>query len=226
MKKCSEIVILLFIISYSFTFVQSDITLGEISCGQKKCKRDQFCNYANDCEPCSKICDKSTHNFDQPECLKKCQDYIHDSRYVQKENNGNGDQNLRATVQQLSHMVTVTLTLVCLMLVILASVLIFQMYRWKKKKNITLTTIKNKLFSKKADSVQNKSTPASNQVKNEKPDLRLEISPESTHSGHSPVTVTTSISRRPAEDSTLDYAYDNPAMSSSPNKKNDPNNSF
>lgn len=38
--------------------------------------------------------------------------------------------------------------------------------------------------------------------------------PPNAQSEHSPATVSTSISRRPAEDSTLDYAYDNPAMSS------------
>ncbi|RZB39208.1 uncharacterized protein BDFB_009310, partial [Asbolus verrucosus] len=126
------------------------------------------------------------------------------------------------TVQRLSHMITVTLTLVCFMLIALAAVLCLQAYRWKKKKNITLASIKTKLFSKKSDSSSNK-TP-SNQASNEKPDLRLEIPPESTHSGNSPVTVTTSISRRPAEDSTLDYAYDNPAMATSPtNNKSSPN---
>jgi hypothetical protein len=55
---------------------------------------------------------------------------------------------LLATVQRLSHMVTVTLTLVCFMLIILAIVLSIQLYRWKKKKNITFDTIKNKIFAK------------------------------------------------------------------------------
>lgn len=55
-----------------------------------------------------------------------------------------------------------------------------------------------------------------------KPDLRLDIqSSGGTQSDHTPVTLTTTISRRPAEDSALDYAYDNPAMSntSTPNSK-------
>lgn len=45
-----------------------------------------------------------------------------------------------------------------------------------------------------------------------KTDLRIEMPSPTTNSEHSPVTMTTSISRRPAEDSALDYAYDNPAM--------------
>ncbi|KAJ3655762.1 hypothetical protein Zmor_014876 [Zophobas morio] len=156
-------------------------------------------------------------------CDGDCDDYIHDARYKLKDETESGDENLRATVQRLSHMVTVTLVLVCFMLIALATVLIIQLYRWKKKKNITLATIKNKLFSKKSETVQSKPTATANQINNEKPELRLEIPTESTHSGNSPVTVTTSISRRPAEDSTLDYAYDNPAMSSSPNNKTNPN---
>lgn len=47
-----------------------------------------------------------------------------------------------------------------------------------------------------------------------KPDLRLDMPSHPTQSEHSPATLSTTISRRPAEDSTLDYAYDNPAMAS------------
>lgn len=54
-----------------------------------------------------------------------------------------------------------------------------------------------------------------------RPELRIEIPPSITQS-ESPSTMTTGISRLPAEDSALDYAYDNPAMTSnasSPNVK-------
>ncbi|XP_068903451.1 protein grindelwald isoform X2 [Tenebrio molitor] len=203
---------------------ECDIQLEGTACGQKICKRDEYCSqYHRSCESCSKICDNSTHNYDSKQCVKDCQDYLHDSLYVLKGGITNGDDNLRATVQRLSHMVTVTLTLVCFMLIILAIVLSIQLYRWKKKKNITFDTIKNKIFAKKSESAPNKCASAPNQTNIEKPDLRLEIPTESTHSGNSPVTVTTSISRRPAEDDTQDYAYDNPAMSGSPNNKSSPN---
>lgn len=59
-----------------------------------------------------------------------------------------------------------------------------------------------------------------------KADLRLNMPTQSAApSEHSPVTVTTSISRRPAEDSALDYAYDNPAMSTSPSPNSKPHES-
>lgn len=54
-----------------------------------------------------------------------------------------------------------------------------------------------------------------------KPDLRLDMpTPGAQSDMHTPATISTSISRRPAEDSTLDYAYDNPAMATpSPNSR-------
>lgn len=60
----------------------------------------------------------------------------------------------------------------------------------------------------------NPNSPKTNNVTSEpkKNDLRIEMPSPTTNSDHSPVTMTTSISRRPAEDSALDYAYDNPAM--------------
>lgn len=73
-------------------------------------------------------------------------DYLHDLRYVKKSGSDDGD--LRATVDRLSRMVTVTLSLVILLILILLSLLGFQLYRWKVKKNITFAAIKNKFFKK------------------------------------------------------------------------------
>lgn len=63
------------------------------------------------------------------------------------------------------------------------------------------------------------------QVISGKPDLRIEMPTTGSKSENSPVTVTTSISRRPAEDSALDYAYDNHAMSGSPSPTTKPHES-
>lgn len=89
-----------------------------------------------------------------------------------------------------------------------------EIFRKSKSKIKTHFFLKNNILQK-SDSIPTKS----NQP-NEKPDLRLEIPSPTTNSDHSPVTVTTSISRRPAEDDTLNYAYDNPAMSGSPSHTN------
>ncbi|KAJ8975847.1 hypothetical protein NQ317_007452 [Molorchus minor] len=198
--------------------VLCELTIEGVKCGQRTCKLTEYCSeFDRTCQSCSGICNATVHNYDKILCEKDCQDYLHDLRYARADGSNGGDSgDLRNTVRQLSYMVTVTLTLVCLMLIVLAGVLGFQLYRWKIKKNITLLTIKNKFLGKKAPE---SSTPAKTQTTQDadnKKDLRLEMPSTISNSDHSPVTVTTSISRRPAEDSTLDYAYDNPAMSASP----------
>nr|CAH7731980.1 unnamed protein product [Callosobruchus chinensis] len=202
-------------LSCAVTFVECGITLAGVKCGVKECKLGEYCSsFHNTCESCAEICDPKNHNYEATVCEKDCQDYLHDQRYVQKDAQGKDDPELRKTVDRLSRMVTVTLTLVCLMLIVLASFLCFQFYRWKEKKNITLASLKNKFFKKQPS--QNNSQNMDVTMENKKPDLRLSMPSGKTISDSSPVTVTTSISRRPAEDSTLDYAYDNPAMNSSP----------
>lgn len=197
--------------------VRCSLTVDGVKCGQKTCNQWEYCSaFDGTCQKCEGICDTTHHNYDKDLCEKECQVYILDHRYVLADGEiGEGNENLRGTVQQLSRMVTVTLTLVCLMLLVLAAVLCFQLYRWKVKKNITFASIKNKLLGKKTP---DDSTPSKNNLpmpETKKNELRLEMPATVTHSDHSPVTVTTSISRRPAEDSTLDYAYDNPALSTS-----------
>lgn len=120
-------------------------------------------------------------------------------------------EKLKGDVQRLSRMVTTTLVLVLFMLLVLVIVLGFQLYRWKVKKNITLKNLKSKLFKKRDVEAQ-----VEDPSKNKKPDLRLDITNMSSVSDPSPVTMTTVSTRRPAEDSALDYAYDNHAMATSP----------
>ncbi|XP_019871097.1 protein grindelwald [Aethina tumida] len=197
--------------------VQAQLNVGLIQCGQRTCKELEYCSEIDrTCQPCAKICDRSNHNFEASLCTKSCQDYLHDQMYVRK---GVGKaEDLRVTVDNLTHLVTVSLTLTCLVLIILACVLGLQLYRWAQKKNITLATIKQRLSTKKSEENSGgKTTAQQPEQPTKKPDLRLEIPPSVAQSDHSPVTMTTSISRRPAEDSTLDYAYDNPAMTNSTN---------
>ncbi|KAK5645990.1 hypothetical protein RI129_004454 [Pyrocoelia pectoralis] len=217
--KC---LVLLLIVSCFIYEVKSDLTLTGPKCGARFCQMQEYCsNYDNQCHPCSQICNQSTHNYDPNICIKDCQDYLHDIRYMRKDEGPSGKEDLRGVVQKLQYMVTVTLTLTCFVLISLAFVIIFQIWKWKKSNNITFANICNKLRSKKSN--DNKSAgngvPAPGQV-NAKPDLRLDMPSTATHSEHSPATCTTSISRRPAEDSALDYAYDNRAMSSSPSPNN------
>ncbi|CAH0557873.1 unnamed protein product [Brassicogethes aeneus] len=195
-----------------FAGVKCDLNVNSVACGERTCNILEYCSqFDGTCQKCTKICDKSDHNYDQSLCKKVCQDYLHDIRYLRRDDD---------TIERLSRMVSVCLTLICFILILLAAVFIFQVYRWTKKKNITLANFKLSMFKKKKQPptpTKPSSTPHKNDLK--KPDLRLDMPISDTHSEHSPVTITTSISRRPAEDSALDYAYDNPAMTNRSNPR-------
>ncbi|XP_066253901.1 uncharacterized protein [Euwallacea similis] len=213
-----EKVFLLFvsIVSWECFFgVHGGITVDGSKCGQRVCKLNQYCSDLDrTCQECANVCNKSLiHNYEESICESQCQDYLHDLRYVRKDADDD-DSDLRSIVARLSRTVTITLTLVVLLMVVLACALIFQLYRCKAKKNITWDVIKGKIF-KKNDSSRDTTQ---NQNGNNRRDLKLEMPSTTINSDHSPVTVSTSIDRRPAEDSALDYAYDNPAMNKTPNR--------
>lgn len=220
--------LVIFVVVCCFLYVANgDLTITGPRCGARNCKMQEYCSsYDNQCHPCSDICNQSTHNYDASLCMKDCQDYLHDVRYVRKEENSTGKDDLRGVVQRLQYMVTVTLTLTCFVLIALALIVTIQIWKWKKNNNITFASLCNKFRSKKSsgDKSSGNGVTASAQI-NAKPDLRLDMPTTVAHSEHSPATVTTSISRRPAEDSALDYAYDNHAMSNSPSPNSKPHES-
>ncbi|XP_045472113.1 protein grindelwald [Harmonia axyridis] len=208
-------ILLFFVFIQSFWTVNCDITVDGVQCRQIKCALGDFCSeHDGICKPCASICTQDHHNFEESVCNRNCQDYLHNLRYSQKNGSGintNDMEKLKGDVQRLSRMVTTTLVLVLFMLLVLVIVLGFQLYRWKVKKNITLKNLKSKLFKKRDVEAQ-----VEDPSKNKKPDLRLDITNMSSVSDPSPVTMTTVSTRRPAEDSALDYAYDNHAMATSP----------
>nr|XP_023025982.1 protein grindelwald [Leptinotarsa decemlineata] len=134
------------------SLVECGLSLAGVKCGVKSCKLNEYCSeFDRTCQPCSTICNDSSHNYDRSLCEKECQDFIHDNLYVRKDSvGGTGNDDLRGTVERLSRIVTGTLIIVCLMLIVLFCFLCFQFYRWKDKKNITFASLKNKIFGKKA----------------------------------------------------------------------------
>lgn len=218
-------------------FCVSQLSLTNLKCGEQRCKYGEFCSEIDrSCKSCARICDVSHHNYEEKKCMENCADYILDTRYMRKDeqssfgaNNENNTDiiTLSAAVHRLSSMVTVTLSLVILLILVLCTLLGFQAYRWKIKKNITWNNLKAKLFSKPDSSdtkMTNQTTPQKST--NGKPDLRLDIPNSAIVTDHSPITAMTSISRRPAEDSAVGYAYDNHAMSSSPSQRSSPSAKF
>lgn len=53
--------------------VSSNLSIGNIECGEKFCKPYEYCSPELFCHPCAFICDSTSHNFDKQICEKKCQ---------------------------------------------------------------------------------------------------------------------------------------------------------
>lgn len=230
--KCAKLKIaLILVIAYFSCETWGDLSVSGAQCGSKTCKPQEYCSqFDRLCRPCSDICNEQTHNYEPTTCASKCQDYLHDIRYVRKDGtsppSSGKDKDLRGVVQRLQHMVTVTLTLTCFTLLVLVVIVTIQICKWKKNNHITISSLRSKFCSKK--SAGNKSSGNGVTVPGQisgKPDLRLDMPTPGSVSDNSPVTVTTNISRRPAEDTALDYAYDNHAMSSSPSPNIKPHES-
>ncbi|XP_044751585.1 protein grindelwald [Coccinella septempunctata] len=214
---CQVPFVFLFIFMSKLWTSNCAITIDGVQCGQRKCDLGDYCSvHDGTCKPCVSICAQDHHNFEEMECNRNCQDYLHNLRYSQKNGtgvSGSEIEKLKEQVRTLSYMITTTLVLVCFMLFVLVVAVSFQLYRWKVKKNISLKNLKSKLFKKSEAPAELQMEDPSN---NKKPDLRLDITNMSSVSDHSPVTAMTSVNtRRPAEDTALDYAYDNHAMTSS-----------
>lgn len=70
--RCKIILLQLF---WLFYLIQCDgITIGGVKCGEKVCKLSEYCSqFDNTCQPCQKICDKTSHNYEEAVCEKDCQ---------------------------------------------------------------------------------------------------------------------------------------------------------
>lgn len=62
------------IISSTFNLSKCDLSLDGAKCGQKNCKRNEYCaDFHPICQPCDGICDKISNNYEPSACMKKCQ---------------------------------------------------------------------------------------------------------------------------------------------------------
>ncbi|XP_014484745.1 PREDICTED: uncharacterized protein LOC106749610 [Dinoponera quadriceps] len=191
------------------------------ACGTKHCSPSEFCSpYDKHCRPCSDACDASQRNYQPDECMKDCQVYLHDLRYVLRADIKQYND-LRDEVERLKTMFTVATTLTCLSLCGVLYLLGRTLIRWEKIKN-TLPILFRKNWAKKTasknkvqDDVESNVTKQNN-IKLTMPTISSTVE-MSGNNNDTPVTTSTTLSRRhPSEDTTLDYAYDNPAMTPSP----------
>ncbi|XP_044577665.1 protein grindelwald isoform X1 [Cotesia glomerata] len=219
----------------------SEATLDPVGtkCGEYRCSTSEYCSrFDSQCKPCSSICDSKSHNRQLDLCVTDCQEYLHDQRYVLRAEPGR-DENLREDVQRLGSLVKISLALT---LITILAIIIFLIQTVVKFKRIRSAL--EKLFGKKwAKNNNNKVRtdveavtvvkPASNAVISTLPTISAAVSPPSSASQGSdsksnsngsstPDTTSTNVSRKYAsEDTTLEFAYDNPAMTPSPENLKD-----
>ncbi|KAK9293676.1 hypothetical protein QLX08_011422 [Tetragonisca angustula] len=229
-------------------------------CGERRCSTVEYCSpYDKRCKPCSSICDANGRNYQQDECFKDCQEYLHDKRYVLLEQY----EDLRGEVERLWILVAICVAVAFSSLLASLYLLAQRFTRWEKMR----TTLSRAFTGKRR-----KGTPNANDANENNNDRCKASSLRDAESGTSrqhnglkltmstisasvapsrysvnetttmtdrgndvasgsasgsgsgsgtgnatPNTTTTTLSRRhPSEDTTLDYAYDNPAMTPSP----------
>ncbi|XP_043596892.1 uncharacterized protein LOC122573938 [Bombus pyrosoma] len=239
---------------------------GGADCGEQRCSTVEYCSpYDKRCKPCSSICDATGRNYQQNECIKDCQEYLHDKRYVLLEQY----EDLRGEMQRLWILAAISIAVAFTSLVSSLYLYVQKCPRWEKMR----TTVSRAIAGKRAKRTSNESggggggvgggdndndnnndrgkstlrdaesgTSRHNGLKLTMPTISASVAPsrflenENGRGGNgsgnasgsgsangsgtgnaTPNTTTTSLSRRhPSEDTTLDYAYDNPAMTPSP----------
>ncbi|XP_015525052.1 protein grindelwald [Neodiprion lecontei] len=205
---------------------QSTIRPGGRMCGTMQCLPNEYCStFDSQCQTCAKICDPTTHNHDLPKCTAHCQEYLLDQRYVLRKELLGEDPYLRAEVQRLKNLVTITLTVTCLAVLVVALLLVWKSQPIKKirkswqggqlsKKWVKKPTNNNRV----QDDVEVGQNPKQNGLKLAMPTISATVvAPRSEVGDGTPNTTSTPLSRRhPSEDTTLDYAYDNQGMTPSP----------
>lgn len=225
---------LVFVCAALVCAANADLTISGPRCGVFTCKPHEFCSsFENQCKGCADICDKDSHNFEEKLCVETCQGYLHDIRYVrvgqstdnrvaisnQPYNNNNSKD-----IDKLYTLVTVALVLIILLILAIVGYAGYKCHKWAKKNDIKPNNIisyfkrENNNEDVEKGSPNGLSTASTATPRQDQKNLRLDIT--NTMSGSeqptTPATMTTSISRRPAEDSALDYAYDNHAMAGTP----------
>ncbi|XP_012281003.1 protein grindelwald [Orussus abietinus] len=195
-----------------------------IKCGQQRCSTTEYCSpFDQQCRPCSVVCDPSNHNQQMDLCVKDCQEYLHDQRYVLRQD-FEQSKDLKAELDKLKTQLKISLTLTCLALVAILYLLTRKFTRTKLRKFLQKDCFRKKWIKKATNKnkVQNDAEvgvpPKQNGLKLTMPTISGSIvGPQSTNGDATPNTTSTPLSgRHPSEDTTLDYAYDNPAMTPSP----------
>ncbi|XP_053623946.1 protein grindelwald [Plodia interpunctella] len=212
------------------TMASAQLTLDGVKCGQLQCQFNEYCSRdTNRCAPCDVVCNKSHHNYDAGLCVQDCQNYLMDLRYL---HNGGADSLKLQGVQKQAQAALIISVVALALLVVILIIICRGRYSWaylKKKFQHT----KNRVNNHPAGLTHH--NPHAEMVR-PKPDTKLEIrnpdrpqalnvrdldtrtsQADRSQGAMTPKTVSTALSNRhPAEDTTLDFSYDNRALNVTP----------
>lgn len=214
----------------------AQITLDGVKCGQFTCQLDEFCSpETSRCAPCESVCNKTHHNYDVGLCVKDCQGYLLDLRYMRRSEATAPPADLSSVRRQAQSALIVSgvaLAVFLLMVIIVCRGKVSWRYlkqKFQPSKNrvkqypndLTHHNPHAEMSKPKHDlklEIRNPEPPKrSNQPLNVR-DLEQRTSQtEKSQGATTPKTVSTALSNRhPAEDTTLDFSYDNMGMNVTP----------
>ncbi|KAG6442865.1 protein grindelwald [Manduca sexta] len=213
----------------------AQLTLDGIRCGQLTCQLDEYCSSeTNRCAPCTTVCNKTHHNYDAGLCVKECQGYLLDLRYLRRSETS-PPQNDMSSVQRQAQTALIVSGVALAVLVLVLIILCRGKVSWQYLKQKCQPS-KNRVKQYPAELTHHNPHAESNskrefklQIRDPAPSRRtsqpLNVKDLETRSSQTeksqgaltPKTISTAISNRhPAEDTTLDFSYDNMGMNVTP----------
>ncbi|XP_072931113.1 protein grindelwald [Epargyreus clarus] len=214
----------------------AQLTLDGIKCGQLTCQLEEYCSpETNRCAPCSIVCNKTDHNYDSGLCIKECQSYLFDLRYVRRSEESPPPADI-SSVQRQAQTALIVSGVALAVLVLILIIICRGKLSWRYFKQKFQPT-KNRVKQYPTDlthhnphaempkpkhelklEIRNPEPPKRNPQPLNVKDLETRTSQTDRSQGATtPKTISTAISNRhPAEDTTLDFSYDNMGMNVTP----------
>ncbi|XP_049885959.1 protein grindelwald [Pectinophora gossypiella] len=214
----------------------AELAFNGVRCGQLTCQLEEYCNSdTNRCAPCSGVCNKTHHNYDSGLCDKECLGYLLDLRYARRTDNSAPPADFSGVQRQAQAALIVSGVALAVLLLVLI-IVCRGSFSWRSLKQ-KFQPAKNRVKQHPTDLTHYNPHAEMPKPKHE---LKLEIrNPEppkrqnqplnvrdlDTRTSHTeksqgattPKTISTALSNRhPAEDTTLDFSYDNMGMNVTP----------
>ncbi|CAK1588247.1 unnamed protein product [Parnassius mnemosyne] len=214
----------------------AQLTLDGIRCGQLTCQIDEYCSSeTNRCAPCAVVCNKTHHNYDSGLCVKECQGYLLDLRYMKRTEYQSPPVDVTSAQRQAQTALIVSGVALAILVLVLIIVCRGRFsWRYIKQK---FQPSKNRVKQYPTDlthhnphaelpkpkhelklEIRNPEPPKRNPQPLNVRDLETRTSQtEKSQGATTPKTMSTALSNRhPAEDTTLDFSYDNIGMNVTP----------